>query len=144
MSDTSEPRSWVLTLPGSPPLSMNQRGHWAKHSDAIAQWRYDTAMLARADGVPALKRAEVTLHIWPPDRRHRDRHNLHATLKPILDGLVDAHVLPGDTPQFLEREEIILHPYREMTATAISGLRRWTYRLVIQEADPMPPTLEEP
>ena len=37
----------------------------------------------------------------PRDKRRRDPSNLIATQKPILDGLVDAGLVPDDTPEYV-------------------------------------------
>lgn len=49
-------------------------------------------MLARQAGVlsPPDGRLHVTVEFVPPDRRHRDRDNMLASIKSGLDGLADA------------------------------------------------------
>nr|WP_303769103.1 hypothetical protein [Schaalia odontolytica] len=37
-----------------------------------------------------------------PDRRRRDRHNLAPTIKAMLDGLIDAGLLPDDADRYLD------------------------------------------
>lgn len=123
----SSPRTWSILLDGDTPISMNRRGHWRTHADAIRTWRTSVMWLAGAEQIPACDRIAVTLHVWPPDRRRRDRHNLHATLKPCLDGLVDAGVVADDTPDHLAGESIVLHP--------ADGVRRWRYRIDISTAE---------
>jgi crossover junction endodeoxyribonuclease RusA len=95
-------RSWRIDLPYSkPPLSMNQRLHYAAHARIKAQVRADTAVLVRAAGVPPLRAISIDLHYVPRDRRRRDPLNLVATLKCVEDGVVDAGVIPDDTPDYL-------------------------------------------
>lgn len=86
-------------------LSMNDRGHWRKHNEAIKAWRHATRMqVARqrswwvgVDHPPAM--VCVTLDV--PDKRRRDPANYFATVKPIVDGLVDAGLWPDDTPEWV-------------------------------------------
>ena len=95
-------RVWTISLPWQrPPLHLNDRTHWAAKAKLTAMVRKTAWTLARANRVPTLDRCEVTL-IWaPPDRRTRDADNLVATLKPLCDGLVDANIVPDDTPWFM-------------------------------------------
>jgi Holliday junction resolvase RusA-like endonuclease len=65
-----------------------------------------TAMVRSAARVrfwtfPAVGRVEVTM-IWTvKDRRRRDAENPVSTLKALCDGLVDAGIVPDDTPEFM-------------------------------------------
>lgn len=103
MSDTeAELRTWVLTLPLTRPLSMNDREHWQIKRRRVAALRQAVATLARAAPIPPLERIAVELHYAPPDRRRRDPLNLVATLKPSEDGIVDAGVVPDDVPEYVE------------------------------------------
>lgn len=89
------PASQIIT-------SNNERGHWAKRSDVKALLRHKSELLARAARLPkGLQRAHITVHIDYPDKRRRDAHNLMPTIKPIIDGLVDAGVLVDDSDQHL-------------------------------------------
>ena len=86
----------VIRLAAADVLSLNQRKHWAQATGkrrAIRQLAEQTARLSRA---PHLQRARLVIHVAFPDRRRRDPHNFMATAKPIVDGLVDAGVLPDD------------------------------------------------
>ena len=93
---------WVLKLPWTvPPLSMNDRGHWRTKNRIIAEVRHTSFMLAKHHKVPKqLGRISALLVYYPRDRRRRDPENYVATLKPLVDGLVDARIIPDDTPEF--------------------------------------------
>lgn len=86
-----------IDLPFSrPPLSLNDRMHWAtkaRHTRAI---RTATKVRALAVRCPQHERIAVTLHYRPRDNRPRDIDNLFATLKPCIDGLRDAGIVPED------------------------------------------------
>lgn len=51
--------------------------------------------------MPHFLKAAVTVYIRFPDRRRRDLQNYHKTLKALLDGFVDAGLLPDDDAQHL-------------------------------------------
>lgn len=102
MSTQPSPQSWVLRLTHTrPPLSLNGRQHWAVKRRITAELRAEACLLARSARIPALAGIDVELHYVPRLARRRDRDNLVATLKPILDGLVDAGIVPDDAPQYV-------------------------------------------
>jgi crossover junction endodeoxyribonuclease RusA len=95
--------TWRIELPYSmPPLSLNQRMHWARKAKLTQQVRDDTKILVRAANIPPQERVAICLHYIPKDRRRRDPLNLVATLKAVEDGCVDAGLIPDDTPTFSE------------------------------------------
>ena len=95
-------REWTLRVGEytKPPLSLNDRMHWRKKASITKTVRFNVGAVA-AYAVPAVSAAIVELHYVPRDARRRDRDNLVATLKPCMDGLVDAGVIPDDTPEYL-------------------------------------------
>lgn len=89
-------REWRIDLPFTRPLSLNDRMHWrtkAKHTKA---WRGVAYDLAKREQIPTLDRFTAVLHYQPRDNRPRDVDNLVASLKPLVDGLRDAHVAVDD------------------------------------------------
>lgn len=107
-------RSWTLRLPFvKPPLSLNSRMHPMAKAKITKRIRLAAAVLARHEHIPALPAIHVTLTYTPRDKRGRDRDNLVATLKPLIDGLVDAGIVPDDTPQYVSWEPpVITEPDR--------------------------------
>lgn len=98
---------WILTLPYErPPLSLNDRGQTrgarAARSAVAARIKADTAHLARKAQIGSHDAIHVRLHYRPKNRIRRDADNLVATLKPAIDGLVVAGVVPDDSPQYLD------------------------------------------
>lgn len=83
------------------PLSMNDRSHWRVKAREVADLRKEAYWLALEARIPRLEHAEVVLTYFPRDKRRRDPINIAATLKPVQDGLVDANVVPDDTPEFM-------------------------------------------
>ena len=94
--------SWDIKLPFKKlPLSLNDRMHWAQKNKITKQLR----MIGRTKSrmIPDLPRCRVEL-IWYVNTRHRrDVDNAYATLKPLADGLVDAEIVPDDTPEWMEK-----------------------------------------
>lgn len=79
-------------------LSMNDRHHWRRRASDVKLWRRAAYFAARAyDQPPSM--VCVTLDV--PDARRRDPANYFATVKPIVDGLVDAGLWPDDTPEWV-------------------------------------------
>lgn len=96
--------SWVLRLPWSkPPLSMNQRLHHHAKARITREIRDATFLLAKHAKVPKnCARIRVTLIYRPADGRRRDAINLSPVLKAVEDGLVDARIVPDDTPEYID------------------------------------------
>ncbi len=89
-------------------LSLNQRLHWAVHARAVREWRYWACVVAlnqHGRTGPALGPSVVTVELPVRDKRRRDPHNYIATVKPIIDGLVDAGLWPDDTPEWVSVAE---------------------------------------
>lgn len=117
-----------IALIGVPP-SPNGRLHWRRLAAERKEWRTSTFLSAiqaiRSGGHGGdfpLDRIEVQPVFTFRTRRRRDTDNLVAMLKPLLDGLVDANVVPDDT---LERVRI-LHP---MISSGVDSIR-----LLVREA----------
>lgn len=115
-------------IAGKPPLTLNQRLHWrekARRTRLVRDtvWaRAKEAKLGRHDHIT------VRLHYAPGDTRRRDQDNLVATLKPCLDGLVDAKVIPDDTPLHVTWYSPEIHPG--------SGERRMWLEVTLRAPEP--------
>lgn len=121
-------RSWRVDLPFTAPISLNGRGHWQTRARQIAHIRRGSLLVIRAARVPALPRISVELHYAPRDRRRRDPLNLVATLKPLEDAIVDAGVVPDDTPAFVLPTMPVIDPP--------TGASRGALYVVIRELRP--------
>lgn len=93
----------VLTMGVADPgllITANHRDHWASTATRTAYWRLLTRVAAgsavRTGKWPRLHRARITVVMSWTDRRHRDPNNWAPTGKALVDGLVDAHLLPDD------------------------------------------------
>lgn len=96
--------TWTLT-PGwsKPPLSMNDRLHHHVKARIVADIRAAGCWLAREQHIPHLEHVTVSMVWTVPDRKRRDDENPVATLKPFCDGLVDAGIVPDDTPEYMTK-----------------------------------------
>lgn len=86
---------------GSPPISANQRLHWAQKAKIVKQVRHESAMRARSAGWGPQQHITIHLTYQPRDNRRRDPSNLMPTQKALVDGLVDAGIVPDDTPEYV-------------------------------------------
>lgn len=93
---------WVLTLAGNRPelLTANGRVHWRVRAARTRYWRSLTLLQARSrlnTGTwQRLQSARIEIRLDWPDARRRDPANWAPTAKAIVDGLVDAGLLPDD------------------------------------------------
>lgn len=83
------------------PLSLNYRLHKMQEAAIIKRIRGEMATRGRA--LPAMGRCDVVLTWVVNDRRKRDEENVVPVLKALCDGLVDAGVVPDDTPAFMAK-----------------------------------------
>lgn len=83
---------------GKPPLTMNQRLHWRQRAERTKRIRYSVAFKAKAMLLGHHEHVSVQLHYATGDHRRRDQDNLVASMKPAVDGLVDAGLIADDDP----------------------------------------------
>lgn len=97
MTDT-----WTFQLPIEKPLSMNDRLHWAEKARQTKTIRDAVVVLCLQKRIPKCQKISVHL-IWYPGPliRRRDPLNLVQTLKAVEDGVVQAKVVPDDTPEYV-------------------------------------------
>lgn len=97
---TEQPQRWTLTFDWtSPPLTANQRLHWRKKADITRKVRAAAEKAAR--DIPFLDKIRVGM-TWVVRTQHRrDADNTVMTLKALCDGLVDADIVPDDTPDLM-------------------------------------------
>ena len=86
---TIHPTDW-LTSNGS-------HGHWSTVRAARHRLRHRAAIEARGWQLqPITGPVHVTVHVGYPTRTKADPINAAPTVKPIIDGIVDARILPED------------------------------------------------
>lgn len=111
MSRTLVWESRSIPLTRSKLLSANDKMHWAARSRITKQLRQWGYLLGReGEGVArlGLTHARVEMEFAYPDRRRRDRSNLAPTVKAIMDGLIDAGLLPDDADRFLDGPHTVI------------------------------------
>lgn len=88
-------------------MNLNDRGHWRRRHRLSQAWRTAAwvAACAQLGATPAARRrpACLVIVVFPvadPGRR-RDPSNWMPTVKPIVDGLVDAGVWPDDNADWV-------------------------------------------
>ncbi|WP_211323409.1 hypothetical protein [Amycolatopsis palatopharyngis] len=95
---------------GKPPLTANQRLHWAEKGRRTRDVRAAVAWRAKAAKVPKALHVTAQLHYHAADHKRRDASNLYATSKPAIDALVDADVIPDDDGRYVTEVNPIIHP----------------------------------
>lgn len=105
------PREWITA---------NGRIHWRERARRTRGIRAKTRFLAEQqlrDGtLTRLQRAQAVAVIEMPTSRRSDPGNAAPTVKAIIDGLVDAGVLPDD-----DRDHLIGPDYRPGPKTGTAG-----------------------
>lgn len=95
-------------------LSMNDRHHWARKMADVAAWRKATAV-AVTNAYMHGRRQQPSMVLCTfdvPDRRRRDPANFFATVKVVVDALVDCGWWPDDTPEYVTVVEPVLRVVR--------------------------------
>lgn len=97
---------WELNLGyTAPPLSLNRRMHWAAERHIKDDLQSAVGWRLKAEKVPALDDAAVWLEWTPGVVRRRDTDNPEPTRKACIDAIVNAGLLPDDTPEYVQRPE---------------------------------------
>jgi len=100
-TSTTQPPLLVVVIPMLPPkeCSPNWRGHWRVKAKAVRSIRTATMLIARSAinkhrGWTPRGSCNISVTFHVKDRRFvKDDDNARATLKPVVDGLVDARVI---------------------------------------------------
>ena len=77
-------------------LTANQRLHWRARAARTATLRNLGVILTRQAKAAPMTRAHCTVTVTFPDRRRRDVANWAPTVKALVDGCVQAGLLPDD------------------------------------------------
>jgi endodeoxyribonuclease rusA len=96
---------WVLDeilIPSAQMLSLNDRGDRRRTAPTVKNLRTLAMIRARAAGIGRSERLRIVAWMRFPNARRRDPHNYMPTLKALVDGFVDAGVLPDDDKRHLQ------------------------------------------
>jgi crossover junction endodeoxyribonuclease RusA len=96
-----EAGSWVLRFAQRPfTINAERRMHHMERARHVREWRTKSASLAKVKGIPAL--TAVHIHAHPHLKgRLQDADACHPSVKAVIDGLVDAGVIPDDDPRYV-------------------------------------------
>lgn len=103
-TDATGPRcptctAWIIPLGALDKVltaNAERTKHWTYRSRIVKTWRDGSNVMCRALKIPAMDRAVIHIAWNPPDKNRRDAANAYPTCKGIVDGIVDAGVLPDD------------------------------------------------
>lgn len=93
----------------TPPLNANQRLHWAKKAKITREIRHEVCWRLKALRLPEASHITCELHYLPKANRRRDAGNAYPTHKAAVDGVVDAGLVPDDTPEFVKELMPVIH-----------------------------------
>jgi hypothetical protein len=80
-------------------LTSNKRRHYRDAAKIAADLREEAGEVGYVLG--AHDEGTIVVRVMWPTRKRRDVHNIMPTVKPLIDGLVDAGVLPDDDDDVL-------------------------------------------
>ena len=89
-------------------INAERRMHWAKRSAIVVSWRRAGWIEALAAKVPSFDTAEIDAYPAQSAGVLADPGAHAPVVKALVDGLVDAKVLPDDSPSYLRALRI--HP----------------------------------
>jgi len=131
----SEQGTLRIQIPGRPPTPNTRFGNRYAQASETKRWRRTAWGIAldvvNRTGWRAPAKARLLITFIVPDNRPRDTDNLVSSVKPLIDGLVDAKALVGDKSSVLEWEKPIIEVVRGVRAT----------EFLIEVIDPAPATL---
>lgn len=104
-------------------VTANQRLHWAEKGERTAALRKKSKTLHR--DVDPMRSARLVVTVRWPDHRRRDVANLAPTVKALVDGAVDAGVLPDDDDNHLVGPDMRVLPRTSGTAGVVILAMQW-------------------
>ena len=115
---------WMLDeilIPSAQMLSLNDRGDRRRTAPTVKNLRTMAMIRARAAGIGRSERLRIVAWMRFPDARRRDPHNYMPTLKALVDGFVDAGVLPDDDTRHLQGPDPRCDLLAPMTAKCLGS-----------------------
>ena len=83
------------------PNQERRQSHWSQRSRVTKHHRERAMVEAMAADHQPVQHGRIHVHFYFPDRRRRDLINFLHALKPYIDGIVDAGVIPDDDNRHL-------------------------------------------
>lgn len=90
-----------VVIPGCPDVNMNSRLHFRARAEAIKNWRL-TALYSfrRCRPIKPFRKVNIKIVRYFTEKyKFRDYDNLVTSMKPLIDGAVDARVMIDDNYQ---------------------------------------------
>ena len=98
----NEPQEWSIRIPMRPfTINAERRMHHMERARHVREWRTLSATLAKRKRIPSLTAVHVHSHPHLKGRL-QDADACHPAVKAIIDGLVDAGVIPDDDPRYVK------------------------------------------
>lgn len=99
-SELPPPGRQVLVIPGRFPalneILESSKTHWSVYREEKETYTTLVKVAAQQAGLCPVSRPVKVTFFWVEKNKKRDKDNLRAGAKFVLDGLVEAGVLPGD------------------------------------------------
>lgn len=115
---------WTLDeilIPSAQMLSLNDRGDRRRTAPTVKNLRTTAMIRARAAGIGQSEKLRLVAWFRFPDARRRDPHNFMPTLKAMVDGFVDAGILPDDDKHHLQGPDPRCDLLAPMTAKCLGS-----------------------
>ena len=117
--DDSEQEIYRLEFEKRPWTTNAERaGNRWERASLTKEWREAFAWLARYEEIPPMRWLSVTVEPHQKGGRLQDVGACNPAVKAAIDGLVDAGVLPDDSPEFV-RSLIFLPPLKDKNSLVI-------------------------
>lgn len=131
MMYSDEPFEFEMLVHKANILNSNDRGHTKAKMNEVRTLRQLGIIESRK--LPMYRRVRCFVEVSYPDRRHRDASNLHATLKPLVDGFVNkgAGMLPDDNDRYLSG------PFPEWSGRLSPKKDHFHFRFRFEPMDPL-------
>lgn len=88
--------TFPIVCPGMKLISANDREHWGKRSARVKAWRIAGRNAALDTRIKLSPPVTITATVHRISDRKQDAPNIAPTVKAIIDGIVDAKLLPED------------------------------------------------
>lgn len=96
---------WELAFDGIPP-GPNERMHWRSKAILARTWRFHGWLKATAQDIPPQERVRLSATFHRRNLGVADEDNDRARLKNVVDGIVEAGVVPKDTRNHITWGEV--------------------------------------
>ena len=91
----------TVDVPANLWVTSNSRLHWRVKARRVRALRRLAHMLVKTRRIPPMGRAHLTVHVHPRRGGRFDPGNTSPAVKALVDGCVDAGLLPDDDPTHL-------------------------------------------